>query len=160
DVGTRGDGKTSDHEHDRGKKVKGLVHQSLLSRFALERTLAFPACQQAAGKAGAIATGVLATPRPRDIVVVIAAMGCGPGRSCSRRTVNAINPPAFADCGHASAHDAVDGSTPGTRVRRMWAPFEAPRFGGAIYAVDFDNRSRYRPSRSFKYMALMQPARW
>jgi len=40
--------------------------------------------------------------------------------------------------------DAVDGSSTGTRVPRMWGRLRLPRFGGAIHAIDFDNRSRYR----------------
>ena len=40
--------------------------------------------------------------------------------------------------------DAVDGSSTGTRVPRMWGRLRLPRFGGAIYAVDFDDWSRYR----------------
>ncbi len=32
---------------------------------------------------------------------------------------------------HKSGRDAVDGSSTGTRVPKMWAPIRLPRFGGA-----------------------------
>src|SRR5215475_9903753 len=43
-----------------------------------------------------------------------------------------------------SAFDAVDGSSRGTRVPRCGRHLRLPPFGGAFYAVDFDNRSGYR----------------
>jgi uncharacterized membrane protein YkvA (DUF1232 family) len=43
-----------------------------------------------------------------------------------------------------SPFDAVDGSSTGTRVPKMWALLKLPRFGGATHANGFDNRSRYR----------------
>jgi hypothetical protein len=42
-----------------------------------------------------------------------------------------------------SASDAVDGSSTGTRVPRMWALLRLPRFRGASHADDHDNRSRH-----------------
>ena len=43
-----------------------------------------------------------------------------------------------------SVVDAVDGSSTGTRVPRMWALLGLPRFRGAGHAYGYDNRSRYR----------------
>src|SRR3977135_664120 len=43
-----------------------------------------------------------------------------------------------------SVVDAVDGSSTGTRVPWMWALLRLPRFRGATYADDHDNRSRHR----------------
>jgi hypothetical protein len=43
-----------------------------------------------------------------------------------------------------SALDAVDGSSTGTRVPRMWELLRLPRLGGASHANGYDNRSRYR----------------
>ena len=43
-----------------------------------------------------------------------------------------------------SAVDAVDGSSTGTRVPRMWVLLEAPRFEGVNHANDHDSRSRHR----------------
>src|SRR5260370_23026005 len=43
---------------------------------------------------------------------------------------------------HESGFDAVDGSSTGTRVPRMWALLRLPRFRGASHADDHDNRSR------------------
>jgi hypothetical protein len=40
-----------------------------------------------------------------------------------------------------SAFDAVDGSSTGTRVPKMWALLRLPRFGGATHANGFDNWS-------------------
>src|SRR6187397_2773831 len=45
---------------------------------------------------------------------------------------------------HESLVDAVDGSSTGTRVPRMWALLRLPRFRGAIHADSLDNRSRHR----------------
>lgn len=42
-----------------------------------------------------------------------------------------------------SAFDAVDGSSTGTRVPRIGRRLRLPRFGGAAYAVNFDDRSGY-----------------
>jgi len=44
---------------------------------------------------------------------------------------------------HESGFDAVDGSSTGTRVPRMWALLRLPRFRGASHADDHDNRSRH-----------------
>src|SRR6185369_14578160 len=44
----------------------------------------------------------------------------------------------------SSEFDAVDGSSTGTRVPRLWEQLRLPRFGGAIHANGYDNRSRYR----------------
>src|SRR6476659_4220115 len=44
---------------------------------------------------------------------------------------------------HESGIDAVDGSSTGTRVPRMWALLRLPRFRGASHADDHDNRSRH-----------------
>src|SRR6476469_7691029 len=44
---------------------------------------------------------------------------------------------------HESGSDAVDGSSTGTRVPRMWALLRLPRFRGASHADDHDNRSRH-----------------
>ena len=43
-----------------------------------------------------------------------------------------------------SGYDAVDGSSTGTRVPRSGRRLRLPRFGGAVYAVNFDNWSGYR----------------
>ena len=43
-----------------------------------------------------------------------------------------------------SGSDAVDGSSTGTRVPRMWALLGLPRFRGASHADDHNNRFRYR----------------
>src|SRR5215471_948016 len=40
--------------------------------------------------------------------------------------------------------DAVDGSSTGTRVPRMWAPFEAPTIRRSYLCSRFHNRPRYR----------------
>jgi hypothetical protein len=40
--------------------------------------------------------------------------------------------------------DAVDGSSTGTRVPQLWEQLRLPRFGGAIHANGYDNRSRHR----------------
>ena len=40
-----------------------------------------------------------------------------------------------------SVDDAVDGSSTGTRVPRLWEQLRLPRFGGAIHANGYDNRS-------------------
>jgi hypothetical protein len=47
-------------------------------------------------------------------------------------------------CVLTSACDAVDGSSTGTRVPRMWALLSASRFGGAKHASDHYSRSRHR----------------
>jgi hypothetical protein len=43
-----------------------------------------------------------------------------------------------------SVVDAVDGSSTGTSVPRIWALLRLPRFRGASHADDDDNRFRYR----------------
>src|SRR3954462_1035090 len=43
-----------------------------------------------------------------------------------------------------SAIDAVDGSSPGTRVPNNGRRLRLPRFGGAAYAVNFNDWSGYR----------------
>src|SRR5882757_3321067 len=43
-----------------------------------------------------------------------------------------------------SEFDAVDGSSTGTRVPQLWEQLRLPRFGGAIHANGYDNRSRHR----------------
>ena len=40
-----------------------------------------------------------------------------------------------------SEFDAVDGSSTGTRVPQLWEQLRLPRFGGAIHANGYDNRS-------------------
>src|SRR5438067_9734550 len=45
---------------------------------------------------------------------------------------------------HESSFDAVDGSPTGTRVPWMWGLLRLPRFGGAIHANGYDDRSRHR----------------
>ncbi|MBB4429863.1 hypothetical protein GGD66_008468, partial [Bradyrhizobium sp. CIR48] len=42
-----------------------------------------------------------------------------------------------------TAYDAVDGSSTGTRVPRMGRRLRLPRFGGAAYAINFDDWSGY-----------------
>ena len=42
-----------------------------------------------------------------------------------------------------SAIDAVDGSSTGTRVPKMWVLLRLPRFGGATHANGFDNWSHH-----------------
>src|SRR6516165_2878162 len=59
-----------------------------------------------------------------------------------------------------SAIDAVDGSSTGTRVPRIWAPFEAPTVRKSYLCGRFRQSVSISPSRSFKRMALMRPARW
>jgi len=41
---------------------------------------------------------------------------------------------------HGSGFDAVDGSSIGTRVPRMWALLRLPRFKGASHADGHDDR--------------------
>ena len=44
---------------------------------------------------------------------------------------------------HISVVDAVDGSSTGTRVPRMWGLFRLPRYRGVSHADDYDNRFRH-----------------
>src|SRR5205823_11633662 len=44
----------------------------------------------------------------------------------------------------SAAIDAVDGSSTGTEVPWMWGLLRLPRFGGAIHANGYDDRSRHR----------------
>ena len=54
-----------------------------------------------------------------------------------------LNLPEFVAV-RESGYDAVDGSSTGTRVPKMWALLRLPQFGGANHAIDPDNRSRHR----------------
>src|SRR3970040_2788983 len=63
-------------------------------------------------------------------------------RSCSAEGYDSDAP--FAVLGPMSASDAVDGSSTGTSVPRMWVLLMLPRFGGANHASGHDHRSRHR----------------
>ena len=69
--------------------------------------------------------------------------GIGPGYAAPRSTGRLLGCPCFAAV-RESAFDAVDGSSTGTEVQRMWVLLRPPRFGGAKHASGHDNWSRYR----------------
>ena len=60
----------------------------------------------------------------------------------------------FFSAVHESGIAAVDGSSTGTRVPKMWALIGLPRFGGATHANGFDDWSRHRKI----YVDAAQPA--
>jgi len=57
-----------------------------------------------------------------------------------------------------TAFDAVDGSSTGTRVPRIWGPLKLPWFGGAIYANSHDSWSRMRAfERDWSAEGIIEP---
>src|SRR6476619_936670 len=59
-----------------------------------------------------------------------------------------------------SARDAVDGSSTGTRVPRMWALANAPTIQRSPTCKQSQQSVSISPSRSFKFTGLMPPAKW
>ena len=57
------------------------------------------------------------------------------------------------------AGETVDGSSTGTRVPRMWVPFEPPTIRRSYLCSRFRQSVSISPSRFFKCTMLMQPAK-